>query len=181
MMFLLASALFLWNCEGEPGPPGPPGNTGPQGPQGPQSIALMYEVIFDLNQGNGWTAFYEFPADDEIYIEDVVLVYLLWEQQDIGGETFDVWRLMPVNFYENDGVVSMLYDFTAIDVKLFAEAAFELNTNIAYQEEIARIVVIPADYSANARVNYQDYYAVAEAFGLPDKPVVSRTDANKKR
>ena len=182
--FLVAVASVLSGCYGEepiPGPQGPPGFDGARGPQGPQgppgvsSTGLMYEVNFDLNADNEWQTFYTFPPQDPIYTEDVILVYLLWDQveTDDSGELVDVWRPMPVSYFYDEGLLQLGYDFTGSDVRLFAEAAFPLDAQKdVFEEFLARIVVVPADYSANARtgqlVDLDDYYAVSKWLKLPD-------------
>src|SRR5688500_2123165 len=96
LIFIFLPLLFRCTIDGEPGPAGP---RGPQGDPGPQTIAMEYEIEFDLKSSNNWEHLYSFPAQDEIYPEDVVLVYLLWK---VENET-DVWRLMPVNYFYDEG------------------------------------------------------------------------------
>jgi len=134
----------------------------------------MYEVEFNLNAANKWESFYSFPANDRIYPEDVVLVYLLWEQVQVDGRPLDVWRLMPVNFFNEAGMLAINYDFTVRDVRLFAQASYPLDAQKdTFTRELARIVVVPADYSPNGRrgrrIDYQDYEQVKAAFNLPDR------------
>lgn len=174
-----ALALLLWNCQGEDGLPGPPGPRGPAGPPGPQTLSLMYEVPFTLDEANDWLVYYAFPPEDEIYPEDVVLVYLLWDvvETDDGG-TVDVWRLMPVNFFDERGLLQINYDFSVSDVAIFAEASFPLDPDKdTFEDFLARIVIVPADYSPNATnarkhstIDYENYEEVKEVFGLPDIP-----------
>ena len=170
---LFAGILALVSCQGPQGAPGPQGPEGPAGPVGSETIALMYEFEFNLTSANQWEASYVFPAQDPIYTEDVVLVYLLWKQVNSNGQTIDVWRQMPVNFYSTSGTLSMTYDFTVNDVHVFAEASYPL-TNVSFTKELARVVVIPADYSPNGRkgkaIDYSDYEQVRKAFNLPDVP-----------
>ena len=172
----VAAALLLAGCYTEevPGPQGPRGPQGPEGPPGPQTIAALYEYNFDLDANNDWQAVFGFPVEDIIFQEDMVLVYLLWEQVELdNGELQDVWQLMPVSFFTDAGLLQMTYDFTVNDVKIFAAAGFPLDpTRDAYIDEWARIVVIPADFSPNARmeINYEDYNEVQEIFGLPEMP-----------
>ncbi len=171
------TAILLFNCQGEeglPGPAGPPGPQGPQGPQGAPLIGLTYDVIFDLNSENNWLAFYSFPAEDEIYPTDVVLVYLYkGEAETEDGGTVEVWRLMPINYFDERGLRQLNFDFSVVDVSLFVEAPFPLDAERdVFDEFLARIVVVPADYSPNARksqtIDYANYEEVKKAFGLPD-------------
>ncbi len=175
-MLLLGFVLCIaWSCQGPPGVPGPQGAPGPQGPAGapgPETLALMYEVEFSLNAGNKWESLFPFPAADKIYAEDVVLVYLLWEQVNADGKPMDVWRLMPVNYFTNAGILALNYDFTVKDVRIFAQASFALDAQRdTFKDQLARIVVVPADYSPNGRkarnIDYTDYEQVRTAFKLP--------------
>ena len=179
LFFFLGFALIGCQSDdipGPAGPPGPSGTPGPAGPAGPQTVSLMYELEFDLVGANKWEIVYQFPPADEIFKEDVVLVYLLSDQVDDGGNKLDVWRLMPVNYFSNAGILSFNYDFTVRDVRMFAEASFALDAaRDAYRDLVARIVVVPANYSPNGRlantVDFKDYEAVKKAFHLPDAPV----------
>ena len=168
---------LLWNCRGDQGPIGPQGDPGPQGPQGPagpQTVALMYEFEFDLNTANQWEAFYAFPEEDieDIFLEDVGLVYLLWDVVETdNGEELDVWRLMPVNFFNEKGILSMNFDYTAADVRVFLEGSYPLDATADMTDLLARIVIVPADYSPNGRrgaVNFENYNEVQKAFGLKE-------------
>ncbi|CAA9341603.1 MAG: hypothetical protein AVDCRST_MAG56-7913 [uncultured Cytophagales bacterium] len=175
-LLLLGFVLCLaWSCQGPAGIPGPQGAQGPQGPAGapgPESLALMYEVPFDLNAANKWEFIYTFPANDKIFLEDVVLVYLLTGQVQVDNKPTDVWRLMPVNYFTNAGLLSLNYDFTVNDVRIFAEAGFTLDAQRdAFKDQLARVVVVPADYSPNGRkgkhIDFTDYEQVRAAFRLP--------------
>ncbi|MEM6843182.1 MAG: collagen-like protein [Bacteroidota bacterium] len=176
--------LLLAGCSFESDAPGPVGPPGPQGPPGidgaPGPLGLMYEIEFDLNTTNDWQVVFAFPAQDldQILPEDVVLVYLLWEQLEADdGGFIDVWRPMPVSFFTDAGLLQINYDFTLNDVSVFAEAGFTLDAERdAYNGEIARIVVVPAEASPNVNartesINYDDYYEVAEIYGLSTEPV----------
>jgi hypothetical protein len=132
----------------------------------------MYEVKFSLNAGNKWEFFYPFPAADKIYAEDVVLVYLLTGQTQVDGKPLDIWRLMPLNYFSDAGILSLNFDATVKDVRIFAEASFTLNAQRdAFKDQLARIVVVPADYSPNGRkarnLDFSDYEQVRAAFNLP--------------
>ncbi len=174
---LLLGFVFClaWSCQGPPGLPGPQGAQGPQGPAGqpgPETLALMYEVPFSLNPANKWESFFPFPAADKIYAEDVVLVYLLTGQVQVDGKPTDVWRLMPINYFTDAGLLSLNFDFTVKDVRIYAEASFTLDAQRdAFKDQLARVVVVPADYSPSGRkghnIDFADYEQVRAAFKLP--------------
>jgi hypothetical protein len=183
LMGFIGLVALLVSCqgpEGAPGPTGAPGPKGDTGPASPETVALMYEVEFDLTAANQWKTFYSFPAKDVIYKEDVVLVYLFWEQTNANGQKLDVWRLMPVSYLNPTGTLMINFDFTAKDVRLFAEASFTLTApQNEFRDLLARIVVVPADYSPNGRkklsIDYTDYEQVKAAFGLPQTPTKKGT------
>lgn len=168
----LLIACLLWNCKGNPGipgAPGVPGPTGPQGPAGPQTVALMYERTFSLNAANEWEMIYTFPANDEIYLEDVALVYLLWDQVETDNGPLDIWRMMPVTYFTSKGILNMNFDFSAEDVRIFLEASYPLDAQTVFTDVVARIVIVPADDSPNGRktsINYENFEEVKTAFGL---------------
>jgi hypothetical protein len=173
-------ACIVWSCQGEPGLPGAtgaPGPTGPRGPAGPQTVALMYEREFDLNVENKWEMIYTFPANDEIYLEDVALVYLLWDQVETDNGPLDIWRMMPVSYFNSKGILNMNFDFSAEDVRIFLEASYPLDAQTVFNNVVARIVIVPADFSPNGRkaaINYENFEEVKTAFGLKETKTHNR-------
>ena len=180
--FLLILTSILSGCYVEepiPGPQGPPGYDGLDGLNGldgAPGTGLMYEIEFDLTANNDWQSLYEFPAQDlnNIYREDIVLVYLLEEyvEPEDGSDPYDVWRLMPISEFSDDGQLQFNYDFSVYDVSIFLEASFPLDAAVdMYENLVARIVVVPAAESLNARtshsVDYEDYAAVSQWLQLP--------------
>ena len=164
------------------GLPGYDGLQGLPGQDGAPGTGLMYEVTFSLNANNEWQYLYRFPPQDPIFAEDVVLVYLLWDQveSEDGSALIDVWRSMPVSYFYEAGLLQIGYDFSAGDVNIFAEAAFPLDPEVdVFTDFVARIVVVPADYSINARtselVDLEDYKAVSRWLKLPNHPTQHAT------
>ncbi len=169
----------LYGCYSEeviPGPPGPPGYDGLDGRDGLNGLdgtpGLMYEVEFSLDADNNWETFFEFPPEDEIFLEDVVLVYLLWDQEEADdGTLIDVWRSMPVSYFYDEGPLQLNFDFTAGDVKFFAEAAFPLQADQDFFDDfLARVVVVPAVAAGNARISQDstpDYESISKWLKLP--------------
>jgi hypothetical protein len=200
-IFLLVTlAGLLSGCYTDPipGPQGPPGydgfdgrdglngRDGLDGLDGEPGTGLLYEVEFSLTADNEWQAFYDFPPQDPIYLEDVVLGYLLWDQVELeGGELLDVWRPLPVSYFYEEGTLQLGYDFTGSDVRLYAEAAFPLDPERdVFDNFLARFVVVPANYSENARtsaVDFKDYRAVSEWLGLSVSPVRRSSPFTKAR
>ncbi|MDJ1480719.1 collagen-like protein [Cytophagaceae bacterium YF14B1] len=180
--FIALLCIGLVSCQGPQGAPGP---AGPQGEPGSQTVALMYEVNnFNLTASNKWSSFYTFPAADPIYLEDVVLTYLLVGQDNSSGQNMDVWQLMPISYYNPNGTLSINYNFTANDVEIYASASYTMTAqNTSFTNQVARIVVVPADYSPNGRkalnIDYNDYNQVKKAFNLSDASVKKLTPVAK--
>lgn len=177
--FIWITAIFsLINCRGPEGAPGPVGPPGPQGPQGlegaPGPLSLAYEVQYDVGPGNEWNFLFEFPEADLplIFPEDVVLVYLWMDEYETdAGEWVDIWKLMPVTYFEQEGILNLNYDFTRYDVNIYAEASYPLDNDPGFPGLISRIVVVPAVMSENQRIknslDYENYEEVMKTLGLP--------------
>lgn len=189
--FIWIALIFtLINCrgpEGAPGPVGPPGPAGPRGLEGePGLIGLAYEIVdYDIGPGNEWNYLFTFPEEDLpfIYPEDVVLVYLWMDEYETeAGEWVDIWKLMPVTYFEPEGILNLNYDFSKYDVNIYAEASFPLDNDPGFTDLISRIVVVPAAMSENQRmkksVDYENYHEVMNALGLPITKAVG-TPLNK--
>lgn len=169
--------------DGDPGPqgiPGPPGLDGLDGLDG--ETAYVFEYEFSFNPDNGYTEIIAYPNGFTLYPEEVVLVYLLWENNE---EVGDIWRLMPQSSMMQFGWLQYNYDFTRKDVSIFLEADFPLeNLGPIYTEGWVRVVVIPAQDISNAKqlntVDYNDYDAVKETYNLPDLPLPEENKPGKR-
>lgn len=173
LSFVLFIGLSACNNEGPPGPEGPQGPQGPAGPQGPTGQeAFTFEFEFDFTAPE-YSVILPFPSDFNMLESDMALVYLLWGQENIGGEVLDIWRALPQTLFIEDGIVQYNFDFTRVDVSVFLEASFPRNQlGPEFTDDwIGRVVVIPAQFSGRVSIDYSDYYAVAEHFGLPLNPV----------
>jgi hypothetical protein len=83
MILIFAAALFA-ACEGPQGPPGLPGEDGFDGIDGGILLPSVFEIEGDFIPENDFSLFYEFPNTIEVFESDVVLVYILWEQEEAG-------------------------------------------------------------------------------------------------
>ncbi|SHJ74091.1 hypothetical protein SAMN05444280_12813 [Tangfeifania diversioriginum] len=159
-IFLMFALAFLTSCIGEEGPPGPPGE------DGESFLGSVFEIEGDFTSQNDYSLYFEFPSSITVYESDVVLVYILWEQaEDNNGEWLDVWRLLPqtVVLYDdntgNNEVLQYNYDHTFADVQVFLEGTIDFNTLLPAeaQDQIFRIVVLPADFVAQKNLDVSDY------------------------
>lgn len=132
-------ALFFIACEG---PQGPPGFDGLDGLDGEIIASSAFEIEIDFNTDNN----YEFieAYGFEVLPSDVTLVYILWETDN--GQ--DIWRLMPQTVYlDDDSTLVYNFDFTQSDVRFFLDGTTDFSTldNVWTQDQVFRVVVVPAD------------------------------------
>jgi hypothetical protein len=131
--------LLLTACEG---PQGPPGFDGLDGLDGEVIASSAFEIEVDFNDANN----YEFieAYGFEVLPSDVTLVYILWETDN--GQ--DIWRLLPQTVYLNDDSTLVYnFDFTQSDVRFFLDGTtdFDALDNVWTQDQVFRVVVVPAD------------------------------------
>lgn len=174
-IFGLVGLLAFSSCYvGDEGPVGPVGPRGPEGPQGiPGETGYVFEYTdIDFTSTNNYEVFLNYPDDFETFSTDKVLVYFLWGQEDVNGQLVDIWRQLPQTLIVPEGILQYNFDFTLNDVRLFMDADFSLDMLTADDTDgwIARVVVVPTDDSYLGRIDYSDYNAVKEAFGLPELP-----------
>lgn len=183
ILFTIPTLLLIFllpSCQGPEGPPGPRGPQGPQGLQGQEAFVFEYDNI--NFRAPDYSVFKAFPDDFQAFRSDVVLVYALWYTQTVDGEEVDVWRLLPQSVFLNAGELVYNYEHTFFDVEFFLEADFDFrDVNLGSDELdnwIFRVVVVPAQEISSGRkkqpVDFQDYHAVKEYYGLPELPTPER-------
>lgn len=179
-IILVLALAFLASCEGVPGPPGRDGIDGKDGKDGESFLGSVFEIEGDFTSHNNYALFFEFPSSITVYESDVVLVYILWEQvEDNNGEWLDVWRLLPQTVVLDDGVLQYNYDHTFVDVQVFLEGTIDFNTLLPAeaQDQVFRIVVLPADFVAQKNLDISDYNLMMESLGVK-KDLVQKIDLN---
>lgn len=169
---LFASLSACTFYDAEPGPRGPQGPQGPDGLQGEKGdsgyvmewenvnfTAPSYEVILSYSD-------FDFQGFDS----DVALVYFLWGTEEVGGETVEIWRQLQQTILTQDGILQYNYDFTKNDIRLFLDATYNLDMLAAVDtdEWIVRVVVVPAEFWNNGRIDGTDYNNVVDLLGLPE-------------
>ncbi len=159
-------AFFLFSCEygieGPPGPQGPPGPAGQDGDDGLIGITLDYENVDFIDPE--FEVFIALPEDITVLPSDVILVYrFLYQDPDVG----DVWEPLPQLYFTEFGQMQYNYDFSAVDVRLFMDANFDLNLLDAgfTDDQIFRLVIVPSDF-LNGRVRKIDYKELESRFDL---------------
>ena len=121
-------SILLTACVGDPGPPGFDGQDG-----------KVADVISVSNVNFNSPNFDVIVNFDQIYSDEVLLVYRLWDN--------NTWRLLPQTIIFDDGSNLVYnYDFTQNDVSIFLESSSDLNTlgNEHTQNQEFRVVIVPA-------------------------------------
>lgn len=157
----IAAAMILTSCEGPMGPPGFDGIDGVDGLDGDSFIGSIFEIEGDFEASNDFMLYFEFPSNFEIYDTDVVLVYILWEQVD----GLDVWRLLPQTVVLPEGVIQYNFDYTVNDVQVFMEGTVPTEDWLPAEtdDQIFRIAVLPADFTAKKSVDVSDFNTILNA------------------
>lgn len=99
------------------------------------------------------------PLNPKIYSSDVILVYRLSGQNNLGN---DIWEPIPTNYNLNEGTLSYYFDFSQDEVVIYLESSFDpgLRTDFS-RNQIFRIVIVPGYVAQNLSGN--DYETVMSA------------------
>ena len=145
LLFTLCTFVLLSSCIGPDGPPGPPGDG---------ELGKVFEATANFNPGNSYSKLVTFPSDILVYESDVVLVYLL--EEVVNGD-IDVWSQLPQTYFLDQGTLLYTFDHTFIDVNIFLDANFNLNTlgSDYTDNKVFRIAIIPAEY-ANSNLSMDE-------------------------
>lgn len=186
MKKIISPLLFIFicilsACEGPTGPEGPPGPQGPSGQDGQDGFNIVggvFEVVTDFTAANDYSFLFVFPPEElEVFESDVVLVYMLWNVgEDSEGNPLDIWRLIPQTFYFDEGTLQYNYDYSYLDIQIYLDGPidYSLLDEVWTQDQVFRVVVLPADIiPENARmdIDYSNYDEVIRTFGLDDSNV----------
>lgn len=187
----IVGLALLAACAGPEGPEGPPGPQGPRGPEGPvgdqgprgpqgnpgeEGLVIEYADV-DFKAADDFGVLLPFDGYEALP-SDAVLVYALWNVVETDDGPLEVWRQLPQTTFVNQGTLIYNFNHTLMDVELFLDGNFNLYTAGLGPDElddwVIRVVIVPAQYMDNGRVqkvDYSDYEAVEETFGLPEMPV----------
>ncbi|MBK5214151.1 MAG: hypothetical protein JJE55_10880 [Flavobacteriaceae bacterium] len=141
LLFLAFSTTILFtSCQGDPGPPGQ---------DGVSFLGKVFETTVNFNSGNNFENLITFPSNVEVYESDVVLVYHLVETIPGNGGSIDVWEQLPQTYFPPQGTLLYSFDHTFLDVKIFLDANFDLNTlgSEFTNNQTFRIAVVPAEFA----------------------------------
>lgn len=172
---LFMSAFVFTSCsnDGGVGPQGPPGPPGPPGEDG--LIAKVIDIEGDFNAGNEYSLSVDFNTNDiEVFETDVVLVYLkTGEDGEAGGAPVEVFRQLPQTYYIDGQVLQYNFDFTFFDVLIFLDGTIDFATlDDSYtQDQVLRVVVVPAEFFTTSGVDMSNMKAVLNAFEIESKDI----------
>ncbi|MGB6150668.1 MAG: collagen-like protein [Pricia sp.] len=172
--------LFLVACEGDPGPPGFDGPQGPQGPPGEDGLqAQLFEVdgvnFNYLPEDNLYEAILVF--DDftgfQVGPNDAVLVYRYDRTVDFDdGTAEDIWSLVPLDFFLEQGTIQYLSGHTTRDVEILINGNFNLaNLDTGFiDNQLFRVAILPG-VAATAKMDKSNIAEVMNFLGLEEKDV----------
>ncbi len=166
LLLAVVGITTLSGCEGDPGPQGAPG---------PESevFEVTTDFVPDADPEFSYRSF--FDLNPAIFASDNVLIYELAAVQN----NLDVWKLLPqVYTFSDGGIAQYNFDFTTNDFSIFIDANFDRSTLPAawVDNKTFRIVIVPGYFSRGGTpVDYTDYNAVIEAYGIDDSNVKKLT------
>lgn len=141
----LVTVVTLSSCEGD---------RGPQGEPGINILGQVFEVTVDFTPGNDYSQLIDIPSRIEVFESDAILVYLLEDVvPDGNGGSLDVWSQLPQTFFVSQGSLVYNFDYTFVDVRLFLDGNFNLDTlgSEFTNDQTFRIAVVPSEYG-DARI-----------------------------
>jgi len=132
------------------------------------TISAVFEYSNVNFAPNNYSVLLTYP--NPIFPSDMVLIYRLSEV--FQGE--DVWKPLPETYFFQDGTLDLRYDFdfTRFDAQIYLEGFDLAGVSPNYRlNQVFRVVVIPAYFGKNSKLNYNDYKAVAKAFNIDESKV----------
>lgn len=158
---LLLSIVAL-GCEGPVGPPGPPGYDANVG-----SFTFEFDIDDVVINGNVASAQYDVPSITASVVEDgAVLVYFRDQ---------NTWTALPYTYGVEspdlpavDYTVSFGYAFDRQFLELFYEASTDAVDLTEQPDRLIKVVVIDGVGLGKTGVDWRDYEAVRNYFGLPE-------------
>src|SRR5690606_25494560 len=88
-----------------------------------------------------------YPSNVEVFESDAVLVYHLVETIPGNGGPIDVWEQLPQTYFVDQGTLVYNFDHTFLDVRLFLDANFDLNSLSSgfTNNQTFRVAVVPTE------------------------------------
>ncbi|MRI00322.1 collagen-like protein [Kriegella sp. EG-1] len=178
LLFASLITLLFISCTGPEGPPGFDGLDGQDGLDGLDGeIGNVFDIVGDFTAENEYQIFVDFneiAPTLEVFENDVILIYILWDQtEDNDGVPVDIWRLLPQTRILDQGLLQYNYDHTFLDANIFLESDFDLNTLPTgdTDEQIFRIAVLPANIVSGSKLDKSNISTVMQSIGVTEKSI----------
>ena len=133
------------------------------------TIAEVFEYSNVNFFPNSYSVVLNYPH--AILSSDMVLVYRL--SGTFQGE--DIWKPLPETYYFGDGTLDLRYDFdfTRFDAQVYMEGFDLAGVSSSYRlEQVFRVLVIPAYFGKDSKVDLNDYNAVVKAFNIDESKII---------
>ncbi|MGB8706118.1 MAG: collagen-like protein [Gillisia sp.] len=172
LALFVMSSLVLTSCSSD-GPVGPEGPPGPQGPAG--TTGTVIDVTGEFTSDNNYELSVDFNEQGvEVFESDAVLVYLkTGEDGTAGGSPVEVWRQLPQTYYVNGGQLQYNFDYTFFDVLIFLDGTVDFGSlDSSYTDnQVMRIVIVPADFAQTSGVDVSSMKAVMNALNVKSSDI----------
>ncbi len=177
LLFVSIFALTSCSNDGAIGPRGPQGPEGPEGEPGP--LGQVIDVVGDFTAANDYSLLVDFNAEEvEVFESDAVLVYLkIDEDGTAGGAPVEVFRMLPQTYFIGDEVLQYNYEFTFFNVWIFLDGTVaDFGTlDASYRnDQVLRIVVVPAEFAETSGVDMSNMKAVLNALEIEQKDITKK-------
>ena len=150
------------------------GYDGKDGVDGVNILGSAFEIEGDFTATNEYLLYFQFPNTVEVYESDIVLVYILWETvTGSDNKPLDVWRLLPQTVILDEGILQYNYDYTREDVQVFLGGTIDFATLLPaeWENQVFRIVVMPADFAIDLSLDVTNYNMVMKSLDLGSSKV----------
>ena len=174
IVFGVFLSLFLVSCEGDQGPPGRDGFDGADGLQVQvfEVDGVNFNYIPEENLFEAILAFDDFTSFD-VQINDAILVYRYDRTVDFeDGSAEDIWSLIPLNFFLDQGTIQYISGHTTRDVEILINGNFDIsNLDIGFTDnQLFRFAILPGD-AATAKLDKSNISEVMNYLGVSERDV----------
>jgi len=171
-ILLFLAAITLSSCSND----GPQGPQGPQGPPGADGlIGSVIDIEGNFTASNNYELNVNFNDNNlEVFETDAVLVYLKTGEDSVaGGAPVEVWRQLPQTYYINGEALQYNFDFTFFDVLIYLDGTADFATlDPSYtNNQVLRVVVVPAEFAKDTSVDLSNMNAVINALNIDQSDI----------
>lgn len=134
------------------------------------TIAEVYEIKNEnFTHENDYYYSLSKSFNRPLYSGDMVLIF----KQDGILNGNPIWVPLPKSYYLSEGYLEYTYDFTINDIKIYADADFNLVNTSYISGQTFRVLVVPAiqGRTTNTTVDLKDYNSVIKYYNINDKNI----------